>query len=56
MLEAILNATQDAISVVNQDGIGWLINPAYTRLTGYTEDDIIGKPSTVDLAEGKVFI
>lgn len=53
MLEAILNATQDAISVVNQDGIGWLINPAYTRLTGYTENDIIGKPSTVDLAEGE---
>jgi len=53
MLEAILNATQDAISVVNQDAIGWLINPAYTRLTGYTEDDIIGKPSTVDLAEGE---
>jgi PAS domain S-box-containing protein len=52
MLEAILNATQDAISVVNHDGVGWLINPAYTRLTGYTEKDIIGKPSTVDLAEG----
>ncbi len=52
MLEAILNATQDAISVVNQDGVGWLINPAYTRLTGYTEKDIIGMPSTVDLAEG----
>lgn len=53
MLEAILNATQDAISVVNQDGIGWLINPAYTRLSGYTEKDIIGKPSTVDIAEGE---
>lgn len=53
MLEAILNATQDAISVVNQDAVGWLINPAYTRLTGYTEKDIIGKPSTVDLAEGE---
>ena len=29
-----------------------LINPAYTRLTGLTEKDVIGKPATVDIAEG----
>lgn len=53
MLEAVFNATQDAISVVDKNGLGWLINPAYTRLTGYREKDVIGKPSTVDLAEGE---
>lgn len=53
MLEAIINSTQDAISVVDKDGIGILINPAYTRLTGLTEEDVIGKPATVDIAEGK---
>lgn len=52
-LEATINATQDAISVVNEHGIGTIINPAYTRMTGYTESDVIGKDCTVDLAEGE---
>ncbi|MDW7662346.1 MAG: sigma-54-dependent Fis family transcriptional regulator [Bacillota bacterium] len=52
-LEATFNATQDAISVVDADGIGVLINPAYTRMTGYTESDIIGIDCTFDLAEGE---
>jgi len=53
MLEAIINSTQDAISVVDEDGVGILINPAYTKLTGLTEEDIIGKPANVDIAEGR---
>src|SRR6056297_720084 len=53
MLEAIINSTQDAISVVDKNGKGILINPAYTKLTGLTEGDVIGKPATVDIAEGK---
>ncbi|MGM0419668.1 MAG: sigma 54-interacting transcriptional regulator [Bacillota bacterium] len=53
MLEAIINSTQDAISVVDEKGKGILINPAYTRLTGLTEDDVIGKPADVDIAEGQ---
>lgn len=53
MLEAIIQSTQDAISVADEQGKGILINPAYTRLTGLTEEDIIGKPATVDIAEGE---
>ncbi|MBN2899999.1 MAG: sigma-54-dependent transcriptional regulator [Clostridia bacterium] len=53
MLQAIFNATSDAISVVDEEGKGIMINPAYTRLTGYTEKDVIGKLATVDLAEGE---
>ncbi|MGE5560097.1 MAG: sigma 54-interacting transcriptional regulator [Chloroflexota bacterium] len=53
LLEAIINSTQDAISVVDRDGRGLLINPAYTRLTGMTQSDVIGKPATVDIAEGE---
>lgn len=53
MLEAIIEATQDAISVVDENGLGIVINPAYTRLTGFTREDIIGKPATVDIAEGE---
>jgi len=52
-LEATITATQDAISVVDANGIGLLINPAYTRMIGYQEKDIIGKVCTVDLYEGE---
>lgn len=53
LLSAIINSTQDAISVVDENGLGILINPAYTRLTGLTAEDVIGKPPTVDIAVGK---
>ncbi len=52
-LEAILHSTDDAISVVDEKGYGILINPAYTRITGLNEADVIGKPCTVDIAEGE---
>lgn len=53
LLEAIINSTQDAISVVDAEGKGILINKAYTNLVGLTKEDIIGKPATVDIAEGE---
>ncbi len=53
LLEAVISATQDAISVVDADGTGILINPAYTRLTGLSEAEVIGKPADVDIAEGE---
>lgn len=52
MLGAVFNATQDAISVVDKDGLGIMINPAYTKITGLSEKDVIGKYATVDIAEG----
>lgn len=52
-LEATINATQDAISVVDADGIGTLINPAYTRMMGYSASEVIGKLCTFDLVEGE---
>ncbi|MBS4534129.1 sigma 54-interacting transcriptional regulator [Clostridium sp. D2Q-14] len=53
MLEAVFNSTQDAISVVDQDGINLMINPAYTKLTGLSKKDVIGKIATADIAEGE---
>lgn len=53
MLQAIINSTQDAISVVDENGMGLLINPAYTRLTGFAEKDVIKQPATVDITEGE---
>jgi PAS domain S-box-containing protein len=53
MLEAIINSSEEAISVVNEEGKGILINPAYTRITGLTKEDIVGEPATADISEGE---
>jgi len=53
LLEAILYATEDAITVVNEEGKGILINPAYTKITGLTEEDVINKPASVAVTEGE---
>ncbi len=50
-LEAVFRCTKDAISVVNQEGIHMLINPAYTAITGLEESDVIGKEFSVDLVD-----
>ncbi len=50
-LEAIIYSTDDAISVVDENGLQTIINPAYTRLTGLTEEDVLGKPPTIDIAD-----
>ncbi|MBA2173659.1 sigma 54-interacting transcriptional regulator [Halobacillus locisalis] len=53
MLEAIIHSSDEAISVVDENGNGLMINPAYTRITGLKEGDIVGKPATVDISEGE---
>ena len=53
MLEAIIYSSDDAISVVDEKGEGLLINPAYSRITGLEEADVIGKPATADIVEGE---
>ncbi|WP_010530908.1 sigma 54-interacting transcriptional regulator [Lentibacillus jeotgali] len=53
LLEAIIHSSDEAISVVDESGKGLMINPAYTRITGLSEADIIGKPANVDISEGE---
>lgn len=53
MLKAIILSSEEAISVVDEEGKGILINPAYTRLTGLKESEVIGKPATIDISEGE---
>ncbi|TMN20761.1 sigma 54-interacting transcriptional regulator [Lentibacillus cibarius] len=53
MLEAIIHSSDEAISVVDEKGNGMMINPAYTRITGLKESDIIGNPASVDIYEGE---
>lgn len=53
MLEAIIKSSDEAITVVDENGNGLMINPAYTRITGLKETDIIGEPATADISEGE---
>lgn len=53
MLEAIIQSSDDAISVVDEKGNGLLVNPAYTRITGLQMKDVIGHPASADISEGE---
>lgn len=53
MLEAIIQSSDDAISVVDEKGRGIVVNPAYTRITGLAPEEIIGQPATADISEGE---
>ncbi|MCJ0930915.1 sigma 54-interacting transcriptional regulator [Virgibacillus halodenitrificans] len=53
MLEAIIQSSDEAISVVDENGLGLMINPAYTKITGLKESDIVGAPASVDISEGE---
>ncbi|TAN39065.1 MAG: sigma-54-dependent transcriptional regulator [Nitrospirae bacterium] len=52
LLEAVIEATADAISVSDENGNTIIVNPAYTRITGLPKEAVINKPVTVDIAEG----
>ncbi|MCT2537502.1 sigma 54-interacting transcriptional regulator [Aquibacillus koreensis] len=52
ILDAIFYSSDEAISVVDENGVGIMVNPAYTRLTGLNSKEIIGKPASVDIYEG----
>lgn len=49
MLEAIIECTSEAISVADHHGNTILINPSYTRLTGFKKEDVVDKPATADI-------
>ncbi|QED48565.1 sigma-54 interaction domain-containing protein [Cytobacillus dafuensis] len=53
MLQAIIQSSDEAISVVDENGRGLLINPAYSRITGLSEEEVIGMPATADISEGE---
>jgi PAS domain S-box-containing protein len=53
LLEAVIEATEDAISVSDEHGNNIIVNPAYTRITGLPKEAVLNKPVTVDIAEGE---
>ena len=52
LLEAVIDATEDAISVADEKGNTIIVNSAYTRITGLPPEAVLNKPVTVDIAEG----
>jgi PAS domain S-box-containing protein len=52
LLEAVIDATEDAISVADEKGNTIMVNSAYTRITGLPPEAVLNKPVTVDIAEG----
>ena len=52
-LQAIIQSSDDAISVVDEHGKGILFNPAYSRITGLSEEEVIGKPAPTDIYKGE---
>lgn len=52
-LTSIIDSTSDAISVADQEGRVVMVNKAYTRITGLTPREVIGKPASIDIAEGE---
>ena len=53
MWRSIFESTQDAISVVDENGVQVSVNPAYTKVTGLSESEVIGKHCTIDIAAGE---
>ena len=54
MLQGVgIQSSDEAISVVDEKGLGLLINRAYSRITELSEEQIIGKPATADISEGE---
>jgi two-component system response regulator HydG len=46
-LKSIINTMNDGLVVVSPDGSILMINKAFETLTGYNEDDVLGKPCTL---------
>jgi PAS domain S-box-containing protein len=53
LLEAVIDATEDAISVADEQGNNIIVNSAYTKITGLPKEVVLNKPVTIDIAEGE---
>ncbi len=51
LLQAVIECSEDAISVADEKGKNIIVNPAYTRITGLPKEAVINKPVTVDIAD-----
>ena len=52
LLYTIIQTTQDAIFIVDEKGKVVLVNQAYTKLVGLSEETLLNQPADIDIAEG----
>lgn len=52
LLRAIIDSTYDAISVADEEGRIVMVNKAYTKVTGLSPKEVVGKLASYDIAEG----
>lgn len=52
LMQNLFKYTDEGIVITNRENIVATINPAFTKITGYNEDDIVGKKPSL-LASGK---
>jgi PAS domain S-box-containing protein len=48
----LFHSTHEGVSIVDEEGMVEYVNPRYTELTGYTEDQVLGKLCSTDLSPG----
>lgn len=53
LLQAVFASVQDAISVVDETGHHIMVNPAYTKITGISAEEIYGKYANYDIENGE---
>jgi PAS domain S-box-containing protein len=53
LADAIIQCSQEAISIADAKGNTVRVNPAYTRLMGLSEAQVVGRSVTADIAEGE---
>ena len=46
-LKSIINTMNDGLVVISRDGSILMVNTAFEQLTGYSDDEVIGKPCTL---------
>lgn len=51
LLKNIIEMIPDAVMVADREGNCIMVNQAYKNLSGLSEEDVVGKPADVDIAE-----
>ncbi|TYP58574.1 sigma-54 interaction domain-containing protein [Thermosediminibacter litoriperuensis] len=51
LLKNIIEMIPDAVMVADRDGNCIMVNQAYKNLSGLSEEDVVGKPADIDIAE-----
>ncbi|KYO63802.1 sigma-54 interaction domain-containing protein [Thermovenabulum gondwanense] len=51
LLKTIISLIPDAVMVTDEKGLCVMVNRAYTEISGLSQEDVLGKPANIDIAE-----